>query len=113
MILPTSELYVLILLVVSAIGWALWPSLFKASARWRFELFEYDLVWGFIIAAAVAAFTLGSWNPKELTFQDNFLLTGYRNITWAVGAGMVLCFATLALMSAVTISGMSVAFPVA
>ena len=113
MILPTSQMYVLILLVASMFFWTLWPSLFKSATRWRFELFEYDLAFGFVLIVVIAAFTLGSWNPKELTFQDNFLLTGYRNIAWALGSGIVLCFATATLMGGVTISGMSVAFPVA
>ncbi|MEP7352443.1 MAG: hypothetical protein ABI824_04345 [Acidobacteriota bacterium] len=113
MILPTSQLYVLILLVVSMVCCALWPSLFKSATRWRFELFQYDLAWGFALAAVVAAFTLGMWNSKELTFQDNFLLTGYRNIGWAIGAGIALCFASITLMGGVTISGMSVAYPLA
>ena len=51
------------------------------------ELFYYDFSVGAILCAVVAAFTLGLLDSKELTFQDNFLITGYRNMAYALAQG--------------------------
>ena len=39
------------------------------------------------------------------------MLAGYRKMAWAMGSGVVLNLGTLLLLAAMTISGMSVAFP--
>ena len=62
-------------------------------------------------ARAWQRLALGSGRPQELTFQDNLLLAGYRKMAWAMGSGVVLNLGTLLLLAAMTIAGMSVAFP--
>ena len=89
MILPSSYQATLALLVVAMICWGSWANTLKLAGTWRFELYYYDFALGFLLATVAAAFTLGSMNASELTFQENFLLTGYHNIAWAVAAGMV------------------------
>lgn len=83
----------------------------KLAGKWRFEYFYCDLVLGLLLSAGVAALALGSAHPQDLTFQDNLLLTGYRKMVWALGSGIALNLGTLLLLGAMTISGMSVAFP--
>jgi glucose uptake protein len=112
MLLPTTETAVLVALVISLIGWGSWAALFKAGKKVRFEFFLYDFAFGVALAAVVAAFTLGLWNPKELTFQDNLLLTGLRKEAWAIGSGLVFALANSMLLASVSVSGMSVAFPI-
>jgi len=112
MILPTTTLATLLAVILGLVCWGSWANFYKASGRWRFEFFYYDFTWGVILVALVAAFTLGSMNTQDLTFQDNFLLTGYRKMAWAWSAGVMLNLANLLLMSAMVIAGMSVAFPI-
>jgi glucose uptake protein len=81
------------------------------AGKWRFEYFYCDFVLGILLSAGIAALLLGSAHPQDLTFQDNLLLTGYRKMAWALGSGVVLNIGTLLLLAAVTVSGMSVAFP--
>ena len=113
MLLPTTFLAGLILLVFTALCWGSWPNLYKRLGRWRFELFYYDFALGALIFPVLAAFTLGSWNSKELTFQDNLLITGYRNIAYAAGAGVVFNLGNMLLLGAISASGMAIVFPVA
>src|SRR6266481_6221130 len=76
MILPASQTATLALLVISLICWGSWANTLKLAGKWRFELYYYDFALGFAVLALVAAFTAGSLNSGELTFQDNFLITG-------------------------------------
>ncbi len=77
-----SQAATLALLVISLICWGSWANTLKLAGKWRFELYYYDFALGFALLAVVAAFTGGSFNSGELTFQDNFLITGYRNMAY-------------------------------
>jgi glucose uptake protein len=112
MLIPTTYLTALLLLIFSALCWGSWANTQKLAGKWRFELYYYDFTWGLAIAAIVAAFTLGSFDSKELTFQDTLLLAAYRKMAWGVAAGVVFNFANMLLVAAVSVAGMAVAFPI-
>jgi glucose uptake protein len=112
MLIPTTYLSALLLLILSMFCWGSWANTQKLAGKWRFELYYYDFTWGLAIAAIVAAFTVGSFNSSELTFQDSLLLSGYRKMAWGVAAGVVFNLANLLLVGAISVAGMAVAFPV-
>jgi len=111
MILPTGYPAALLILGFALFLWGSWANTQKLAGKWRFELFYYDYSLGVLICTVAAAFTLGSMNSRELTFQDNFLITGYRNMAFAVAAGMVFNLANLLLVAAIAVSGLAIAFP--
>lgn len=111
MILPTTALAAWILAVVSLLLLGSWANTLKLAGKWRFEYYYYDFVFGILLCAGVAALALGSLRPQELTFQDNLLLAGYRKMAWALGAGVMLNVGMLLLLAAMSIAGMSIAFP--
>jgi glucose uptake protein len=111
MLLPTTASTVWILAIVSLLCLGSWANTLKLSGKWRFEYFYFDFVFGLLLSAGAAALLLGSARPQELTFQDNLLLSGYRKMAWALGSGVVLNVGTLLLLASMTLSGMSVAFP--
>jgi glucose uptake protein len=113
MLLPTSATGVLVALLISLIGWGTWICFYKATKRIRFEFMAYDFTWGVVVAAVAAAFILGMWDSKELTFQDNYLLTGRRQMAWALGSGVAFNLANMLLLASTSVSRMSVSFPVA
>ena len=113
MLVPTTVVALYILLGVSLLCWGSWISTLKATKKWRFELFSYDFTLGVAVASVAAAFTLGMWNPRDLTFQDNFLLAGYRKMAWCLGSGVVFNLANLLLMAGTTTSATAIAFPIA
>ncbi len=113
MILPTTYLSALLLLIASMLCWGSWANTQKLAGKWRFELYYYDFSIGLLLCALLAAFTFGELAPKELSFTDNFLIAAKRQMAWAVGAGVVFNLANMLLVAAISVSGMSVAFPVA
>lgn len=113
MLLPTTATAVLVALILSLLGWGSWVCFYKATRRIRFEYLAYDFTWGVVLAAFGAAFTLGLWDSKELTFQDNYLLSGLRKMAWAGASGILFNLANMLLLAATSVSKISVAFPVA
>src|SRR6202142_4490998 len=104
MIFPATQAATLALLVISLICWGSWANTLKLAGKWRFELYYYDFAIGFAVLAVAAAFTAGSLNSGELTFQDNFLITGYRNIAFVIAAGVVFNLVNLLLTATVALS---------
>ncbi|HUQ92863.1 MAG TPA: hypothetical protein VM120_14375 [Bryobacteraceae bacterium] len=113
MILPTTYWAALLLAVLSMILWGSWANTFKSSAgKWRFELFYFDFAFGMVVAASLAAITLGQFG-MELSFIDNLVVTGKRQIGYAMLAGGVFNLANMLLLAAISLSGMAVVFPIA
>ncbi len=113
MILPTTYPAAVLLLVFALLCLGSWANTQKLSGKWRFELFYYDYSVGAAVCALAVAFTLGSFNSQELTFQDNLLIASRRAMAYAFGAGMVFNLANMLLLGAMQVSGMAVAFPIA
>ena len=82
----------------------------RPAGTWRFELFYYDYSVGVLVAAIIAAYTFGSMG-NELSFSDNLLVAGKRNMAYAVAAGMVFNLANMLLVAAISVAGLAVAFP--
>lgn len=112
MILPDSQAATLALLVISLICWGSWANTLKLAGKWRFELYYCDFAIGFAVLAVAAAFTGGSLNSGELTFQDNFLITGYRNMAFVIAAGVVFNLGNMLLAATIAVAGLAIAFTV-
>jgi glucose uptake protein len=113
MILPATYLSTLFVLVCGVLFWGSWANTYKMAGKTRYELYYYDFAVGLALFAAVIAFTFGSLNSQELTFQENLLIAGYRQIAWAVAAGIVFNLGNLFFISAVSLVGLALAFPIA
>ena len=111
MILPTTYATAMLLTVLSMICWGSWANTFKLTKNWRFELFYFDFSFGVLIAALVAAFTLGSMGD-DLSFSDNLLIAGKRQMAYALAAGIIFNLANMLLVAAISLAGLAVAFPV-
>jgi len=112
MALPTTYWAALGLLIISMLSWGSWANTQKLTGKWRFELYYYDFSFGLALCALIAAFTLGNLLPKELTFEDNFLIAAKRQMAWAFAGGLVFNLANMLLVAAISVSGMAVAFPI-
>ncbi|MEO8024851.1 MAG: hypothetical protein ABI823_00175 [Bryobacteraceae bacterium] len=110
--MPTTYVSALLLMVFSMLCWGSWANTQKMTGKWRFELYYYDYALGVLLCAVLAAFTFGTLNSAELTFQDNFLITSYRKMAWGVAGGVVFNLANMLLVAAISVAGMSVAFPI-
>ncbi len=112
MFLPTTYGAALLLTLLSMICWGSWANTQKLSGKWRFELFYFDYSFGVLLLAVLAAFTFGSMNGQELTVFDTFALVAKRKMAWAVAGGIVFNLANILLVAAISIAGLSVAFPI-
>jgi glucose uptake protein len=114
MILPGSSTSVLILLILGMVCWGLWASMYKAvGQKWRFELFYFDFAFGVVIAAILIALTLGNLGFDGFSLLDDLRLAGKRQEFYALVGGIVFNLGNMLLVAAISVSGISLAFPVA
>jgi glucose uptake protein len=112
MVLPTSYSAALLLIIFTMICWGSWANTQKLTGKWRFELFYFDYSIGVLLCAVIATFTLGAMNPQEISAWDSFALTSYTKLAWCVAGGFVFNLANILLVAAISVAGLSVAFPV-
>jgi glucose uptake protein len=98
---------------VTMLCWGSWANTQKlASEGWRFELFYWDYVFGILIMSLLFAFTLGSTGQGGRSFLADLNQADQSNINSALIGGAVFNLANILLVAAISIAGMSVAFPV-
>ena len=112
MIFPANSTSTLILLIFSMFCFAAWSNTQKAAKKWRFELYYLDFGLGMLLCSIALALTFGSMGT-ELSVEDNLVIAGKRNMAYAFAAGGVFSLANMMLAGAVSVAGISVAFPIA
>lgn len=113
MILIHDFLPAVIFLLFSMICWGSWSNTQKMTAKtWRFELFYFDFVWGLLLTALIAAFTLGSFGSDGRSFTEDLSQADTTSILYAIAGGVVWNLGTLLLVAAMAIAGMAVGFPI-
>lgn len=110
--LVSSEHPVILLLALSAVCLGTWANTFKlAGTRWRFELFYLDFSAGALCFSILAALVFGNFG-SELGVSDRFLISGRMAQASAFGSGIIFNIGNLSLLGAVSLLGMSTAFPI-
>jgi glucose uptake protein len=112
MYLPTTYTVALLLTILTMLCWGSWANTQKMTGKWRFELFYFDFAFGVLLCSVIAAMTFGSLNSQELNAMDSFSLAGYRKWAWGFAGGVVFNLAKILLVAAISIAGLSVAFPI-
>jgi glucose uptake protein len=98
---------------ITMLCWGSWANTQKlAEKSWRFELFYWDYVIGILIMSLIFAFTLGSTGDAGRSFTDDLSQANAGSIRSALIGGAVFNLANILLIAAISIAGMSVAFPV-
>jgi glucose uptake protein len=113
MILPATYQSGLLLMIFAFVCAGLWTSTFKAAKPFRYELYYLDFSLGTVICGALAAFTLGTLRPNELTFSDNLLITGYRQMAYSMAAGVAFNLGNLLMLAGVSLGGVALCVPAA
>ncbi len=99
--------------LVTMLCWGSWANTQKlAASTWRFELFYWDYVWGILLMALLFAFTLGSVGAEGRSFLPDVAQASSNSIGSALLGGIIFNAANILLGAAISIAGMSVAFPV-
>lgn len=98
---------------VTMICWGSWANTQKlAEKSWRFELFYWDYVLGILLMSLFFAFTLGSMGSSGRSFIEDLQQADSNSLRSAFVGGVVFNLANILLIAAISVAGMSVAFPV-
>jgi len=93
--------------------WGSWANTQKlAQKSWRFELFYWDYVIGIVLMSLLFSFTLGSLGSTGRGFVEDLSQAGIGNISNALLGGIIFNAANILVAAAISIAGMSVAFPI-
>jgi glucose uptake protein len=113
MILPGSYVFSLLILSLSLLCWGSWANSYKLTGgKWRFELFYFDFAIGVLLMSVIAAFTFGNLGWDGFQFLDDLHNAGKREELFGFVAGCIFNLANMLLVAAISVAGMSVAFPI-
>ena len=99
--------------IITMMAWGSWANTQKlASAKWRFELFYWDYVIGIVLFSFLLAITAGSSGDGGRSFFEDLAQGSNANLGSAFLGGVLFNAANILLVAAITLAGMSVAFPV-
>ncbi len=113
MYIVSSYLFAVILCVVTMLCWGSWANTQKlAQKSWRFELFYWDYVIGILLMSLLFSFTMGSSGELGRGFLTDLSQANMSNIGNALIGGIIFNAANILVAAAISIAGMSVAFPV-
>ena len=83
-----------------------------SAKTWRFELYYWDFSIGILLFALLMAFTFGSMGNQGRSFLADLRQADTGNLLSAAVGGVIWNIGTLLLVAAISIAGMSVAFPI-
>jgi glucose uptake protein len=99
--------------VFAMICWGSWQNTQKMVQKgWRFELFYWDLAIGILLMTIIAAFTVGSMGISGRTFLEDLKQADTSSIVYAMLGGLLWNMGNLLMVAAISVAGMSVAFPI-
>ncbi len=113
MYIVSSYLLAVILCVITMLCWGSWANTQKlAQKSWRFELFYWDYVIGILFMSLIFSFTMGSSGELGRGFLEDISQAEMSKIGNAFLGGIIFNAANILVAAAISIAGMSVAFPV-
>ena len=101
-----------VLCFVTMLCWGSWANTQKLAGKtWRYELFYWDYVIGILLFSRVLGFTLGSVGDAGRSFVDDLRQITFDNYLSAFIGGVLFNLANILLSAAVSMAGLTVAFP--
>jgi glucose uptake protein len=101
------------LCAVAMICWGSWQNTQNLIGKsWRFEHYYWDFSIGILLFALLMAFTFGSIGNEGRSFLPDLHQADAKNLLSAAIGGVIWNMGTLLLVAAISIAGMSVAFPI-
>jgi glucose uptake protein len=99
--------------VVTMLCWGSWANTSKISTeKWPFPLFYWDYSLGLIIMSLVYGLTMGSIGNSGRSFIPDLLQADSGSVLSALIGGIVFNLSNLLIVAAISVAGLSVAFPI-
>jgi len=113
MVLVQNYALAVILCAVAMICWGSWQNTQNLIGKsWRFEHYYWDFSIGILLFALLMAFTFGSLGNQGRSFIADLRQADAGNLLSAAVGGIIWNIGTLLLVAAISVAGMSVAFPI-
>ncbi len=113
MILVQNYGLAVFLCAMAMICWGSWQNTQNLIGKsWRFEHYYWDFSIGILLFALLMAFTFGSIGNEGRSFLPDLQQADPKNLISAAVGGVIWNIGTLLLVAAISIAGMSVAFPI-
>jgi glucose uptake protein len=113
MILVQNYTLAVFMCILAMICWGSWQNTQNLAGKsWRFELFYWDFILGIFLFSLIMAFTFGSMGSAGRDFISDLKQASFGNLLSAALGGAIWNLGTLLLVAAISIAGMSVAFPI-
>lgn len=113
MFIVDSYVLAVVFCVITMVCWGSWGNTQKLAAKtWRYELYYWDYVTGILLFSLLIGLTLGSIGDSGRGFIEDLSQVSGASIVSAIIGGFIFNAANILLTAAVSLSGMSVAFPV-
>ncbi len=112
MFIVNNYLLAVVLCFVTMLCWGSWANTQKLAGKtWRYELFYWDYVIGILLFSIVLGLTLGSTGDAGRSFITDLKQITPGNYVSALIGGAVFNIGNILLSAAVSMAGMTVAFP--
>lgn len=112
MFIVNNYLLAVVLCFVTMLCWGSWANTQKLAGKtWRYELFYWDYVIGILFFSIFLGLTLGSTGDAGRSFIPDLKQITVGNYVSALIGGAVFNLGNILLSAAVSLSGMTVAFP--
>ena len=112
MFIVDNYMLAVVLCFVTMLCWGSWANTQKLAGKtWRYELFYWDYVIGILLFSIFLGFTLGSVGDAGRSFVDDLRQITFDNYLSAFIGGVLFNLANILLSAAVSMAGLTVAFP--
>lgn len=112
MFIVNSYALAVVFCFITMICWGSWGNTQKLAAKaWRYELYYWDYTIGILLFSLLLCFTLGSIGSAGRSFVPDLMQMDGGAIGSALIGGVIFNASNILLAAAVSIAGMSVAFP--
>ena len=112
MFIVNNYLLAVVLCFVTMLCWGSWANTQKLAGKtWRYELFYWDYVIGILLFSIFLGLTLGSTGDAGRSFMADLRQITPGNYVSALIGGAVFNLGNILLSAAVSMAGMTVAFP--